>query len=215
MGSYRSFKSSAHGQLLAASMCDHLVQFYEQDNELLDSLEKFVAKALLAGEASVVIATPEHRQALRDRFRSSGIDIDQAVTDQTYTELDARETLDKFIRDDWPDPEAFEQIIREVLISVRGDGRNIRAFGEMVSLLWHSDQKNAALRLEHLWNNLIRAEDISLFCAYPSTVFDAADRTGTIEEICAAHRTVVGRRFKPESLAADEFSGLINLEQIS
>ena len=194
MSSRQLLQESTYGKFLKATrVCDHRVQFYERDDELVDALETFVTKGLVTGEASVVIATPEHRQALRDRLAAAGINIDTAINDRRYAELDAAETLGKFLYDEWPDPVMFEQVIREVLISVRGSGRNVRAFGEMVALLWESDHHDAAVRLEHLWNNLINAEDISLFCAYPSDSFDLNDPKNLLADICAAHTTVVGR----------------------
>jgi PAS domain S-box-containing protein len=38
-------------------------------------------------------------------------------------------------------------------------------FGEMVDLLWQSNLP-AAIRLEHLWNELLEESNVSLFCAY-------------------------------------------------
>ena len=48
-----------------------------------------------------------------------------------------------------------------------GNGK-VRVFGEMVDLLWRSNQP-AAIRLEQLWNDLIEGSDLSLFCAYSTS----------------------------------------------
>ena len=45
----------------------HVVQFYGEDEYLLDELSRFVGTALGAGEAAVVIATKEHRDGLGRR----------------------------------------------------------------------------------------------------------------------------------------------------
>ena len=54
---------------------EHFVQFYENDEYLLNSLSGFIGSALTAGEAAIVIATPEHRQALREKLMACGVDI--------------------------------------------------------------------------------------------------------------------------------------------
>jgi hypothetical protein len=46
---------------------EHVVQFYDRDSVLLDSLCGFVSAGLLAGESAIIIATKEHIQALDDR----------------------------------------------------------------------------------------------------------------------------------------------------
>ena len=45
---------------------EHFVQFYETDTFLLDSLSGFIGVGLSAGDACIVIATPENRAGLED-----------------------------------------------------------------------------------------------------------------------------------------------------
>ena len=46
------------------------------------------------------------------------------------------------------------------------NGRRVRAFGEMVALLWSEGNQAAAIRLEELWNELALSQTFCLFCAY-------------------------------------------------
>jgi hypothetical protein len=48
----------------------------------------------------------------------------------------------------------------------------VRAFGEMVSLLWRVDTA-AAVRLEELWNNVIEEHELALLCTYSLNGSDA------------------------------------------
>src|SRR5687767_9751641 len=43
---------------------EHFVQFYDQDEFLLDEVSGFVKAGLQAGHACLVIATPQHRKGL-------------------------------------------------------------------------------------------------------------------------------------------------------
>jgi len=170
--------------------CDHLVQIYEEDSAFLDSLEGFIAGGLRRGEAAVVIATPPHRDSLTSRLLAQHIDLDAAISKDQYIALDAEETLSQFMRDGWPDDDLFNQCIRGIVDRARGRGRRVRAFGEMVALLWAQGHNGATVRLEHLWHTLCRTDSFSLLCAYPKSGF-TQDANDSIREICAAHSKVV------------------------
>jgi hypothetical protein len=172
------------------SPCEHLVQIYSEDAPFLDALVAFVAGGIQAGEAVIVIATPEHRVALRDRLRAEGIDVAAAIATDLYIALDAEATLRKFMVDGWPDDMRFNYVIHDILARARGTGRRVRAFGEMVAILWGQGHNGATVRLEHLWNELCGQKSFALFCAYPRAGF-TQDTTASLEAICAAHTRVV------------------------
>lgn len=69
-------------------------------------------------------------------------------------------------------------------------GRRVRAFGEMVALLWQRGQTGATVRLEHLWHRICEERGLSLFCAYPRIGF-TKNAEESIAEICAAHSKVL------------------------
>ena len=172
------------------SPCEHLVQFYEADNVFLDTLEGFVSGGLAAGESAIVIATPGHRRILEERLTSNGYDLQRAQIDDQYIALDAEQTLGFFMRDGWPDDERFYKLVLELLRRARGDGRKVRAFGEMVAIMWARGEQGATVRLEHLWHQLCAAESFSLLCSYPKVGF-TQDASESIAKICAAHSRVV------------------------
>ena len=170
--------------------CEHLVQFYSGDGEFMDSLEGFVAGGFSAGEAVVLIVTPEHLAGIEQRLRKRGLDLESATASGAYIALDASQTLARFMRDGWPDDEDFRQVVTGLLHRARGDGRAVRAFGEMVAVLWAQGFCGATVRLEYLWQNLCREERFSLFCAYPKSGF-TGDPTVSLQNICAAHSRVL------------------------
>src|SRR6185295_16227154 len=55
------------------SESEHFVQFYENDEFLIESGSGFVDAALRNGGSSVVALTPEHRSALNKKLVASGI----------------------------------------------------------------------------------------------------------------------------------------------
>jgi hypothetical protein len=172
------------------SPCEHLVQIYDHDEAFLDSLEGFVTGGLRNGEGVVIVATPVHLAALEQRLIAAGFDVPLAMLSDQYIALDAERTQGKFMMRGWPDDALFEQVVTDLLTRAGKGGRRVRAFGEMVALLWDEGKTAATVRLEHLWHRMCRERGFSLFCAYPKIGF-TQDADISVKEICAAHSKVV------------------------
>lgn len=157
------------------SHCDHVVQVYENEEAFLDTLEAFVAEGFRKNEAVIIIATPEHRAALAGRLELSGINVAAAASSGQFIVRDARACLARFMFDGWPAESRFNAMIEELLAKAREKHPTVRAFGEMVALLWDERLYRATMRLEHMWTQLCQRESFPLFCAYPKASFDAGD----------------------------------------
>jgi PAS domain S-box-containing protein len=170
---------------------EHFLQFYEKDTFLIEEVSDFIGVGLQVGEAGVVIATQAHRDELEQRleapYASSGISF---PSDQ-YIVLDAAETLSRFMVNGWPDERRFADVIGSLVQQAAQNGRRrVRAFGEMVALLWAEGRPDAALRLEELWNDLLESHSISLLCAYPMEGFCDEEHGDAFVHICNAHSQV-------------------------
>jgi hypothetical protein len=85
--------------------------------------------------------------------------------------LDAATTLARFVTDGSPDWRRFELTI-EAVVGKLTAGAGLRAYGEMVGLLWEQCQYSAAIVLEEYWNRLLQKKGFSLYCSYPIDIFD-------------------------------------------
>lgn len=170
------------------SPTDHLVQIYENDTIFLDTLESFVHAGLKADEVTVVIATTSHLKALESRLVSKGVDIVAARKADQYITMEAGHAMAKFMVDSWPNEIKFNQFVYGII--ERAKGRRIRAFGEMVALMWGQGFSRAAIQLEHLWNVFCHSGAFCLFCAYPDSGITKDLRT-SITDICSQHSTVI------------------------
>ena len=170
--------------------CEHIAQFYEHDDVLLDALAGFVAGGLKPGESTIVIATPEHLEALERRLAASSGELVTAMMEDRYIALDANDALARFMVNHWPDEQLFVDFVTGLLQRARANGNRVRAFGEMVALLWANGDAGATVRLEHLWQQFCQSQSFSLFCAYPKAGF-TKDPSKSLAEICEAHSRII------------------------
>ncbi|MHA6249636.1 MEDS domain-containing protein [Pontibacter sp. CAU 1760] len=168
----------------------HVLQLYDCENELLNLLEGFVAGGISVGECIILIATKEHLQQLEKRLSDHALDIPNLKATNQYIALDASETLSKFMVNGVPDEDLFRNTIAAVFDSVRPCGKRIRAFGEMVAILWEQGNQAATIELEHMWNSYFEREVFSLLCTYPKNQF-SKDGMNQLAHICKAHATMV------------------------
>jgi PAS domain S-box-containing protein len=172
---------------------EHVVQFYQDDSFLVETVSRFVGSSLAGGDAALVIATKPHREAIHALLKARGLDVPKVVNQRRYYALDASETLSRFMVKGLPDPNRFKATIGQVLdqasSAIAGQGTRIAAFGEMVNVLWVSGQHEAALRLEQLWNDLSTTRAFSLLCAYPISSFQGK-HTEAFQKICREHGTI-------------------------
>jgi PAS domain S-box-containing protein len=173
----------------------HSVQFYAEDQSLIDGLCRLVGTALGSGDAAIVIATKAHREALAQKLKTRGLDILKAGIQGRYIALDAAETLAKLSVDGWPDAARFAKLMGDIVTQAQAasEGGNSRvvAFGEMVSLLWAQGKREAAIYLEELWNELAKSHSFSLRCAYPIGSFGTEADSETFLKVCAEHSSVI------------------------
>jgi DcmR-like sensory protein len=172
---------------------EHFVQLYGKDDRLLArNVSRYLREGLRRGDGLLVIATVEHRGSFVRQLNEEPA-YARAVLEGRLVFLDAEATLNRFMVDGEPDQERFESVIGEALSGVRARSvhTGIRAYGEMVGVLWKAGQVSAAVRLEELWNQLLQASDVSLFCAYPIDVFSPEFRAASVDALLCAHTHVV------------------------
>ena len=179
---------------------EHLLQIYDTEQVFLDTLEGFVIGGLRAGEGVIIIATDGHLEQLEVRMLASGFNADEARDSGQLTALRAEDVLSQFMVDGWPNERLFKLVVSSLLDRARGSGRKVRAFGEMVALLWARGDQGATVRLEFLWHQLCNSEGFSLFCAYPRVGF-TGDSAETISELCQLHSKMIPGDTFPLSVA--------------
>jgi hypothetical protein len=174
--------TSDHGQF-------HAVRFYENRQSLAGMVGQFLGEGFVVGLPAVVIATPEHLHAIKVVLTTRFFDVGRLEAAGDLIMVDAVATLAQFMVDGMPDPARFRDAVTP-LIERACRGRKdcvIRAYGEMVDVLWKAGHTVAAVRLETLWNQLAQSHAFALLCGYSMGHFykDAAH-----QEICGLHTHV-------------------------
>jgi PAS domain S-box-containing protein len=171
------------------------VQFYETDDFLFEAVADFFAEGLKAGHPAIMIATDAHRDGFHNSLKQKGVDGSPIIY------ADARETLATFMDGSLPNEAAFRGSVGGLIArSATGGGpASIRAYGEMVDLLWRDGNPEGAIRLEELWNDLLREDGFSLLCAYPMGNFYKEAHCAPFDRVCATHSHVV-----PEGLGSHD-----------
>jgi PAS domain S-box-containing protein len=168
----------------------HVVQFYEDEGFLSETVADYFVEGFKAGEVGVAVGTPRHTRALNEALRSRGIDLDETSAKGRFISLDARETLARFMVEGMPDGGRFRQTIEPVLLAAQAHGP-VRIYGEMVAVLIDQGQEAAAVRLEELWNDLQADRSFALLCAYPLQSFSGARFRSVLTDICGTHSRVL------------------------
>lgn len=179
---------SFHTILQERQQSSHFVQFYEDEEFLVNSLSDYVAGGLSAGEACVIIATSKHIDAVEKKLASNPeIDLAYSQWHGYYFALDAHDTLAKFMVNGHPNPTKFSSVMNEVIGQIAQRQIPIRAFGEMVALLWADENQEAVIELEQLWNDLAKSYTFKLFCAYPLAAFNKQGCSSVFAKINHTH----------------------------
>ena len=129
---------------------------------------KFLGEGFIAGLPAVVIATPPHRDAIRTVLAGHYFDLSRLEAANDLIMVDAAEMLSRFMHDGMPDATRFSDAMIPVIEQACRGRKDcvIRAYGEMVDVLWQAGQTAAAIRLEMLWNQLAQTHSFALLCGY-------------------------------------------------
>src|SRR5579872_5501162 len=170
----------------------HVVQFYGHEEELADRVAGYLLGALRHDGVAVVIATAAHRRAFEARLTRAGVDVAAAARAGTYRTLDAGDAVRTLTAGGQLDRDAFDRLIGRLIADAGQGERPVRAYGEMVALLWDAGLVNDAVQLEEMWSSLGLTRPFSLFCSYPARSVTGDGHLEAFAEVCRLHGSVVG-----------------------
>jgi len=179
---------------------DHVVHFYDDDDDLVAVVVRYLGSALDRSEAAVVVATPRHVERFRQGFARSGLDVDAADAEGRLVIVDAALALTALTSDGAIDPAAFDDIMTPALRRARAAGTQVCVYAEMAALSIDLGRPECALALEGCWNDLGQRESLSLLCAYLAAADPGLgdDRAEAYARVCRVHSDVVADQPQPD-----------------
>jgi MEDS: MEthanogen/methylotroph, DcmR Sensory domain len=168
----------------------HAVRFYENKESLCRIVAEFLGEGFVAGQPGLVIATPAHCAGVLEALRARHVNVDEMQAKGDLLVVDARESMSAFLVNGLPHHDRFMSSMTTIitrLIAGRADCP-IRAYGEMVDVLWKDGRPVAAVQLEMLWNKLAMTQNFSLLCGYGMGNFY---KDASIQDICDQHSHLV------------------------
>ena len=183
----------------------HALQFYSGDGFLLDSLALFISTALEDGNSVFVLATPMHMDGIAERLNARGVDTNTAATKGRYVTVDALQVLAHLTVNGELSRARFDEFIREVFLpleaAAESEPKAVAACGEVVSLLWAEGKPEAAIELEHLWNEVAERIRCRLRCFYPVASFPDPGQNELFLRLCAEHAAVIPHQSRLRKVA--------------
>lgn len=167
--------------------CEHCVQIYDDDAAFLDALEGYVASALGLDEAVIIIATGSHTELLTNRLQVSGIDMPGAIATISLSPSMPHARSRHSCATAGPMKRCF---CPWCVPCSRARAYHVRVRASVKwSLLWANGEREATIRLEHLWARLCKSDEFDLFCAYPRAGF-TQDAEQSMMDVRLAHSVV-------------------------
>jgi hypothetical protein len=172
--------------------CAHGVLFYKDDSSLRDAVAHHISRALRAGEPGLLIAKPALlRQVAIELHRQHVQGVPFGPERGPFVGLDAEQTLNSICLNGKPDIGRFNDVVGRALASLSGSGKRVAAYGEMVGLLCERGQYADAVRLEGMWNELLKTSNAALYCGYARGLFTSTATRRFYDDIRAAHTEVL------------------------
>lgn len=169
---------------------DHALHLYHDDTALATTVASFLGPGFVGRDAIISIGTRAHVAAIEQRLRSDGRDVDAALAVGRYVSMDAEAVIPRLLRNGLPTRDTFADVLGRQIERLAQEHGSVRAFGEIVSLLWRDGKRTAAMRLEDLWNEALGYQPLALVCGYAARTV-GAEGDASVDRIAKTHTRII------------------------
>lgn len=170
---------------------NHRVQVCQNDISQAEAVTHYIQEGLLNNEAVIVFARPALRRAVMSKMDGLGLDVQTFKSQGQIKFFDAEFLLSSFLIEGELEDSAFQEFIGLPIQAAQLKFGKVRAFGEMVNVLWKRGQYDTAMQLEDFWNDLSKKLEFSLLCSYSMDNLDPNAYDDSLELICKCHKHLV------------------------
>ena len=157
-----------HSLLTNPHPCRHIVYPYNDAAKAINAVCLFAISGIEKGESVILFVADSRRDQIIGRLTIEGLDVTTLQDSGQLQFVSAEEMLRTAVPAGDLDDAIFKEVVTRFIHQARAasPGRTVRVFGEIVSLLLAQNEVATAERMEELWNELIKAHSVSLFCTY-------------------------------------------------
>lgn len=183
--------TTASQQIFHNGTGSHSVQICLDEASQVKTLTRYIMDGLSNNEAVIAIAKTALRKAVMSNLYALGYDMQALKNRDQVKFFDAEFLLSDLLLDGVLEEQAFQVFVVLPVQAAKLKYQKVRAFGEMVDILWQNGQYNSAIQLEELWSNLCKKEDLNLLCTYFLTSLDESSYDYSLEQICRYHSPLI------------------------
>ncbi|MGH8980572.1 MAG: ATP-binding protein [Acidimicrobiales bacterium] len=171
----------------AASVGDHNVVLYDDDQQFVRAVGEYASDALADGGSVVLLATDAQRDAAEEWLHLSRSTTEGAESPGRYVVIDADAVADELVAAAEP-ARVFEELLSRACADIGTPPTTVHIFGSLVGALWERGKPDIVTSIEALGSRLADEGDASILCAYGSSAV-SNDQGASIVESC--HNKVV------------------------
>jgi hypothetical protein len=168
----------------------HALHLFDSADSRRQAIATLVRAARECGDRLLIVMRLEEWNRVASELPRDEVCLSDALRARQLTVLDAAATLSSFLREGIPDATLFESAVGDEIRRLTADGHALRIYGDMVDLLAHDGNFDAAARLETLWNDLQARVPFTLLCGYSAAHFSERRDLDALTTICRLHAQV-------------------------
>lgn len=199
----------------APNSCAHFLEFDRAAERRAGvNAGRFLFGALRSGGIAVAIATSRTASGILSQIDRLGVDPTEAMSSGRLVLHESTQMLARFTVAGAVDAQLFDRCVGAEMRQTceRAGNKPVRAFGDMVGVLWQRGDCEQAVALETFWAALQQELDFALFCTYPIDVFAQTYSADALRGVFATHTHVVQAASRADlgrvlDLAMDEVLG--------
>lgn len=173
-------------------MHHHDVQIYSERHELAARVADFLTEGFERGDGCLVLATAESVRAVAPLLAGCGLPVETLQAQRRLALGDAEQIVDEICAEAEPSAAALEAVVVRLTDELDAPSGRIRAYGELVDVLWHRGARAESERLEEHWNRLLERRRIDLLCGYHADDPFARDlHLDLVPRVCRTHEAVM------------------------
>jgi DNA-binding NarL/FixJ family response regulator len=177
----------------------HEVAFYRDDTSLVDGYAQCIKSALQNGDAVIIVVTESHRASLVSRLKTDGLDVADATAHGTLTLVNASDALSSLMVDDMPSPTLCSKVVGDLVnratTGINRKHSRVLFCGGIAPILLSNGNAEAAIQLEHLWDQITRRYGVHTLCGYVRPASESVEGSPILKRICAEHSAIHGLRY--------------------